>query len=57
MKDSDYWRFHNFLNGHGCKLDFREFRNAKGQPAARQSLAVALKPSADTSTEPLTRVV
>jgi transcriptional regulator with PAS, ATPase and Fis domain len=57
MKDSDYWRFHNFLNGHDCKLDFREFRNAKGQSAARQPLAVALKPSADTSTEPLTRVV
>jgi mono/diheme cytochrome c family protein len=40
MSDSDYCRFHNFLNGHGCKLDFREFRTGQGhlpRAAARLS--------------------
>ena len=57
MKDSDYCRFHNFLNGHDCKLDFRDFRSGEGQPAARPSHDVAVpEPAADTSTdEPLTR--
>jgi DNA-binding NtrC family response regulator len=57
MKDSDYCRFHNFLNGHGCKLDFREFRGGEGQPAARPSHDVEVpKPAVETSAEePLTR--
>ena len=57
MKESDYCRFHNFLNGHGCKLDFREFRSGEGQPAARPSHdAKVPKPAVETSTEePLTR--
>ena len=28
----DYQRFHNFLTAHGCKVEFREFRN--GNPSA-----------------------
>jgi transcriptional regulator with PAS, ATPase and Fis domain len=58
MKESDYCRFHNFLNGHGCKLDFRAFRSGQGEPAARSPHAAALlNPPADTSTEPLTKAV
>jgi DNA-binding NtrC family response regulator len=56
MKESDYCRFHNFLSGHGCKLDFREFRNGQSQSPARPPRVVApSSPAADTSTEPLTR--
>jgi hypothetical protein len=54
MKDSDYYRFHNFLNSHGCKPDFREFRGGQSEPARRPP-AVALKPPADASTESVTR--
>jgi transcriptional regulator with GAF, ATPase, and Fis domain len=54
MKDSDYCRFHNFLNGHGCKLDFREFRSGHDKPATRPPQVVELlKPRADTTTEQL----
>jgi DNA-binding NtrC family response regulator len=59
MKESDYCRFHNFLNGHGCKLNFRVFRSGQGKLAARPPrVAALLEPPAepaDTSTEPLTR--
>ena len=56
MKASDYCRFHNFLSGHDCKLDFREFRTGQSQPPARPPNVVApSNPAADTSTEPLTR--
>ena len=27
MQPHDYQRFHNFLTAHGCKVEFREFRN------------------------------
>ena len=27
MQPRDYQRFHNFLTAHGCKVEFREFRN------------------------------
>ena len=27
MEPHDYQRFHNFLTAHGCKVEFREFRN------------------------------
>jgi len=33
MAESDYPHFHNFLAAHGCKVDFRDFR--QGTPAAR----------------------
>jgi len=59
MKESDYCRFHNFLNGHDCKLNFRVFRNGQGKLAARPPRVAALveppAEPADTSTEPLTR--
>jgi DNA-binding NtrC family response regulator len=55
MKDGDYCRFHNFLKGHDCKPDFRAFRTGRGEPAARPPIAEALRPSDDSSSEPLTR--
>ena len=58
MDESDYCRFHNFLSGHGCKLDFREFRNGQRQPAARPPrVLVPATPAADGSTDPLRRAV
>jgi transcriptional regulator with PAS, ATPase and Fis domain len=53
MKESDYCRFHNFLNGHDCKLDFRVFRSGHGEPAARPPLATALRQPVDRSAEQL----
>jgi transcriptional regulator with PAS, ATPase and Fis domain len=57
MNESDYCRFHNFLNGHGCKLDFRGFRNGQGQLAVRPPKVGAspTKPAA-ASTDPLRRI-
>jgi len=61
MNESDYCRFHNFLNGHGCKLNFRGFRSGQGKLAARPPHVVALleppAEPADSSTEPITRAV
>jgi len=28
MEPQDYQRFHNFLTAHGCKVEYREFRNS-----------------------------
>jgi transcriptional regulator with PAS, ATPase and Fis domain len=56
MKESDYCRFHNFLNVHGCKLDFRGFRSGQDRPAARPPHdAAPEKLPADTSTESIKR--
>ncbi len=41
MDTSDYCRFHNFLNGQGCKIEFREFRNGSGQAASRPPQIIA----------------
>jgi hypothetical protein len=30
---SDYKRFHNFLMTHGCKVDYRPFRQGTPEPA------------------------
>jgi transcriptional regulator with PAS, ATPase and Fis domain len=44
MDPQDYQRFHNFLTAHGCKVEYREFRN--GQAAARARPQPALGPMA-----------
>jgi hypothetical protein len=35
MDANDYCRFHNFLNGQGCKIEYREFRNGRAPRAVR----------------------
>jgi DNA-binding NtrC family response regulator len=56
MKDSDYCRFHNFLNGHGCKLEFREFRNGQAKPATRRpEISALLEHPADSATRAIKR--
>lgn len=32
---SDYFRFHNFLTAHNCKIDYRAFRNGVAAPRSR----------------------
>jgi transcriptional regulator with GAF, ATPase, and Fis domain len=39
MAPEDYQRFHNFLTAHGCKVEFREFRNGD-TPVAPQRRAL-----------------
>jgi transcriptional regulator with PAS, ATPase and Fis domain len=36
MQPHDYQRFHNFLTAHGCKVEFREFRNGDTPLAPRR---------------------
>jgi transcriptional regulator with PAS, ATPase and Fis domain len=36
----DYKRFYNFLMAHGCKVDYRAFRDGTPEPARRQSLVL-----------------
>jgi DNA-binding NtrC family response regulator len=39
MSPLDYQRFHNFLTAHGCKVEFREFRNGDAvKPPERRPL-------------------
>jgi hypothetical protein len=39
MEPHDYQRFHNFLTAHGCKVEYREFRNsATPVPPQRRAL-------------------
>jgi transcriptional regulator with PAS, ATPase and Fis domain len=35
MNPSDYYRFHNFLTAHGCKVDFRTYRTGVAIEASR----------------------
>jgi DNA-binding NtrC family response regulator len=42
MTNADYYRFHNFLSAHACKVDYRDFRSAV--PAA-PTRAPALPPA------------
>lgn len=37
---NDYKRFHNFLMAHGCKVDYRAFRQGTPEPARRQQLVL-----------------
>jgi transcriptional regulator with PAS, ATPase and Fis domain len=40
MDPQDYQRFHNFLTAHGCKVEYRDFRNGQAAPRARQEPAL-----------------
>ena len=52
MSPLDYQRFHNFLTAHGCKVEFREFRNGDAaQPPRRRPLA-PLMPEVKESQRP-----
>ncbi len=43
----DYKRFHNFLMAHGCKVDYRSFRQGTPEPARRHKLELPpLRPAA-----------
>jgi len=44
----DYKRFHNFLMAHGCKVDYRSFRQGTPEPSRRpQALLPPLGAAAD----------
>jgi transcriptional regulator with PAS, ATPase and Fis domain len=46
----DYKRFHNFLMAHGCKVDYRSFRQGTPEPARRHKVLLPpLRPGAATS--------
>ncbi|HVH57532.1 MAG TPA: sigma 54-interacting transcriptional regulator [Vicinamibacterales bacterium] len=46
----DYKRFHNFLMAHGCKVDYRSFRQGTPEPARRHKVVLPpLRPGAATS--------
>jgi DNA-binding NtrC family response regulator len=40
MSHTDYKRFHNFLMTHGCKVDYRAFRQGTAEPARMQKRVV-----------------
>jgi DNA-binding NtrC family response regulator len=49
----DYKRFHNFLMAHGCKVDYRSFRQGTPEPARRHQLVLPpLRPAAPKPVEP-----
>jgi transcriptional regulator of acetoin/glycerol metabolism len=42
LPDSDYYRFHNFLTAHGCKVDYRIYRTGAALgPSRPQALSRA----------------
>ena len=49
---SDYKRFHNFLMAHGCKVDYRTFRQGTPEPARLPRVLLPplrIAPPAETS--------
>ena len=56
MDANDYCRFHNFLNGQGCKIEYREFRNGRDHHAVRPPrITPSLEPGQPTQTAPRAR--
>jgi transcriptional regulator with PAS, ATPase and Fis domain len=52
MEPQDYQRFHNFLTAHGCKVEFREYRNGDApRPPERRELGRFL-PGASPAARP-----
>jgi transcriptional regulator with PAS, ATPase and Fis domain len=48
----DYKRFHNFLMAHGCKVDYRSFRQGTPEPARRHKVVLPpLRPGTARPTE------
>ena len=41
MAHTDYKRFHNFLMTHGCKIDYRAFRQGTAEPSPAAGSATA----------------
>jgi DNA-binding NtrC family response regulator len=52
MLPQDYKRFMNFLSTHGCRAEFREFRNANAEPAATPQRVTTLLPPLPTPRAP-----
>ena len=49
----DYKRFHNFLMAHGCKVDYRSFRQGTPEPARRHKVVLPpLRPTGATDKPP-----
>jgi len=49
----DYKRFHNFLMAHGCKVDYRSFRQGTPEPARRHQIVLPpLRPAATPTPAP-----
>jgi transcriptional regulator with PAS, ATPase and Fis domain len=49
----DYKRFHNFLMAHGCKVDYRSFRQGTPEPARRHKVILPpLRPGTARTQEP-----
>jgi transcriptional regulator with PAS, ATPase and Fis domain len=48
----DYKRFHNFLMAHGCKVDYRSFRQGTPEPARRHKVVLPpLRPGTARTSE------
>jgi transcriptional regulator with PAS, ATPase and Fis domain len=56
MPAGDYKRFHNFLMAHGCKVDYRSFRQGTPEPARTPRVLLpplrAVPPGADDPADP-----
>lgn len=49
----DYKRFHNFLMAHGCKVDYRSFRQGTPEPARRHKVVLPpLRPGGERAAPP-----
>ena len=48
----DYKRFHNFLMAHGCKVDYRSFRQGTPEPARRHKVVLPpLRPASSANSQ------
>jgi len=52
MQPQDYQRFHNFLTAHGCKVEFREYRNGDAPRALERRELGRLSPGAPPAARP-----
>ena len=52
MQPQDYQRFHNFLTAHGCKVEFRDYRNGDAPRAPERRELGPLSPSAPPAARP-----
>ena len=52
MEPTDYQRFHNFLTAHGCKVEFREYRNGDAPRVPERRELGRLSPGAPATARP-----
>jgi len=52
MSPADYQRFHNFLTAHGCKVEFRDFRNGDAATTPRRRPLAPLAAESKDSERP-----